>query len=242
MTAALFNLRPLTGKKRTSQKGTNLMNDRETIRHDMFGRVDTFGRDGAADFIPTSEATKRFANIQRIIADLDREKANQKGGSATAKEVLLDALRLDLQNVARTARAIAQDEPGFAEKFRTPDSPSQTALLTTADAVIAELKKAGVAAKFLAHELPADFVQDLTDDRAAIDAAEDVQESGDQTGVASTAAVGRLIRDGMKEVNYLNAIIHNKYSRNAEKLRAWQCASHLERTAKKAAPAKTPAP
>ena len=218
------------------------MNDRETIRYDVFGRVDTFGRDNAADFAPTSEATKRFTNVRRIIADLDKEKASQKGGSATAKEVLLDALRLDLQNIARTARAIAQDEPGFAGKFRLPDSPSQTALVTAADAVIAELKKAGVAAKFIAHELPADFLQDLTDDRAAIDAAEDTQESGDQGGVTSTAAVGRLIREGMKEITYLHAIMHNKYSRHAEKLRAWQSASHLERTAKKAAPAKTPTP
>ena len=217
------------------------MNDRETIRYDVFGRVDTFGKTNATDIAPTSEAAKRFTNIRRIIADLDKEKANQKGGSATAKEVLLDALRLDLQNVARTARAIAQDEPGFSDKFRTPDSPSQTALLTAADSVIVELKKAGVAAKFIAHELPADFVQHLTDDRAAIDAAEDTMEGDDQEGVASTAAVGRLIRDGMKEVNYLNAIMYNKYSRQPEKLRAWLSASHLERTAKKAAPAKTPA-
>ena len=221
------------------------MNDRETIRYDVFGRVDTFGRDNATDFAPTSEATKRFTNVRRIIADLDKEKASQKGGSATAKEVLLDALRLDLQNIARTSRAIAQDEPGFADKFRLPDSPSQTALVTAADSVIAELKKSSVAAKFLAHELPADFVQHLTDDRAAINAAEDAMESGDLGGVSSTAAVGRLIRAGMKEVTYLNAIMHNKYSRNAEKLRAWQSASHLERAPqrdKKTAPAKTPTP
>ena len=64
--------------------------------------------------------------------------------------------------------------------------------------------------------------------------------------MASTAAVGRLIRDGMKEVNYLNAIIHNKYSRNAEKLRAWQSASHIERAPqrerKKIAPPTPPGP
>ncbi len=29
----------------------------------------------------------------------------------------------------------------------------------------------------------------------------------------STAAIGRLIRAGMKEVNTLDAIIHNKYAR-----------------------------
>lgn len=221
------------------------MNDRETRRYQMFGRVDTFGKTNTADFAPAGEAAKRFTNIAKAITDLDAAKAGQQSGTATAKDVLLDALRLDLQNVARTARAIEQDEPGLAAKYRLPDSPSQTALMTAADAVLLEVKKAGIAAKFIAHELPTDFVQDLTDDRAAIDAAEDVQESGDQTGVASTAAVGRLIREGMKEVNYLNAIIHNKYSRNAEKLRAWQSASHLERTAqreKKAAPAKTPVP
>jgi hypothetical protein len=33
----------------------------------------------------------------------------------------------------------------------------------------------------------------------------------------------------MKECNYLDAIFHNVYARNAEKLRAWLSASHLER-------------
>jgi hypothetical protein len=46
--------------------------------------------------------------------------------------------------------------------------------------------------------------------------------------VQSTAAVGRLIKVGMKEVNYLNAIMHNKYSRDGDKLRAWKSASHIE--------------
>jgi len=77
------------------------------------------------------------------------------------------------------------------------------------------------------------------DDRKAIDAAEDAVESDDNEGVASTAAVGRLIRDGMKEVNYLDAILHNKYARNPDKLRAWQSASHIERAPQRE---KKPAP
>jgi hypothetical protein len=67
------------------------------------------------------------------------------------------------------------------------------------------LKKPGVAAKFIAHELPAEFVQHLTDDRQAIADAQDAQDGGDTNGVASTAAIGRFIRDGMKEVTYLLA-------------------------------------
>jgi len=83
-------------------------------------------------------------------------------------------------------------------------------------------------------------VQDLADDRAAIAAAQDAEESADNEGVESTAAIGRLIRAGMKEVTTLNAIMHNKYARQPDKLRAWQSASHIERAPqreKKPAPA-----
>lgn len=235
------------------------MNDRETRRYDMFGRVQTFGTDNAADFAAGSEAQKRFANIAQIIKDLDAARAGQQGGGGTSKEVLLDALRLDLQNITRTARAIAQDEPGFADNFRPPDSPSQSALLAAADAFLSLLQapdnasttkaaktkaaKAAapnaIAAKFIAHELPDDFVQNLADDRAAISDAQDASQSDDSQGVQSTAAIGRLIKAGMKEVNYLDAIIHNKYARNPDKLRAWESASHIERAPQRE---KKPAP
>jgi hypothetical protein len=220
------------------------MNNRETARYDMFGRVGTFGKANTADFAPESKAVTHFANIAQIIQLLGKAKAAQQGGGVTAKSVLLDALRLDIQNILRTARSIAQDEPGFADDFPAPKSPGEGALLTTTDAYLIELAKADVAAKFIAHELPADVVQDLIDDRAAIDEAKDEVESDDSEGVASTAAVGRLIKAGMKEVNYLNAIMHNKYSRDGDKLRAWKSASHIERATqreKKPASAATPA-
>ena len=209
------------------------MNDRETARYDMFGRVQTFGTDNAADFAIGGKALGHFANITQIIRDLDLAKAGQIGGGVTAKSVLLDALRLDVQNIRRTAVAIDQDEPGFADHFPSPASGSQQDLLIAADAYLVELAKAGVAAKFIANELPADFVQDLADDRAAIDSAKDDVESDDNDGVKSTGAVDRLIKAGMKEVNYLNAIMYNKYSRSGDKLIAWKSASHIERTPKR---------
>ena len=209
------------------------MNDRETRRYDVVGRVQTFGKDHTADFAAGSKAAGHFASVAQIIKDLDIAKAQQDGGTATAKEVLLDALRLDLQNIARTARAVAAAEPGFADKFRTPDSPSQTALLTAGDSVVLELAQPGVPAKFIAYEMPADFVQDLQDDLAAIRTADSAMDSDDHEGVASTAAVGRLIKSGMAEVAQLDAIMNNKYARNPEKLRAWESASHIERAPKR---------
>ncbi len=219
------------------------MNERDIRRYEMFGRVQTFGQDHKDDFAPDSVAATSFTHLAQIIQDLDAAKVAQQGGpTAASREVLLDALRLDLQNVTRTARAIAQDEPGFADPYRLPDGGSQTALLTTADAILLELKKPGVAARFIAHELPADFLKNLEDDRKAIDAARAAAQSGDNESVASTAAIGRLIADGMKEVTTLDAIMHNKYTRAPDTLRAWKSASHIERPAQREKKPEPPAP
>jgi hypothetical protein len=59
-------------------------------------------------------------------------------------------------------------------------------------------------------------------------------QSDDQTGVASTAAVGRLIREGMAEVMQLDAIMNNKYARNPDRMRAWDSASHVDRAPRRA--------
>jgi hypothetical protein len=217
------------------------MNDREKARKEMFDRVVNFGSDHAADFPTGSTAATRFANLKTISDKLVAASAGQKPGSATAKEVQFDALRLDLQNIARTASAIAQDEPGFADKFRLPGNLSQANLKTTAQTVLTELGKTGVAAKFIAHEMPATLVADLQADIAAIGTAASAFETGREAGIGSTATIGPLIAAGMKEVNYLDAIMHNKYNRVADKLTAWLSASHIERTPqKKKEPVPTP--
>jgi len=108
--------------------------------------------------------------MAQTVRDLDVEEARQDGGSATVKEVLFDSLRLDLEEIARTARAIDAGEPGFADRFRSPAGVNQKALLTAADAFARELA-------------------DLADDIAAIRSADADMQSDDQTGVASTAAV-----------------------------------------------------
>ena len=51
-------------------------------------------------------------------------------------------------------------------------------------------------------------MQNLIEDRAAIDSANDELQSDRTAVVENTAAVGRLIREGMKEVTYLDANMH----------------------------------
>ena len=226
------------------------MNDRTKRRYDKFGREITFFNDNKADFAPDAEAAKRTGNLQRIVQGMDDAKAGQGGGSAAPKEVLLDALRLDLGNIRGIATAIDQDEPGFADRFPAAGN-SETAVTTTGDIYLAQLlpasddtaaekaAKTALTARFIAHELPATFVDDLQGDLDAIAEANQQLDSGDQGAVENTAALGRLAKEGMKESNYLDAIMRAKYARNPDKLRRWESASRLERAPQRA---KKPAP
>ena len=216
------------------------MNNREARRFDMFNRVQTFGREHAADFAPAGEAAKQFTALGPIIEGMESARADQLGGGTTAKAVLLDALRLDLKNIARTGRALAEDDPGLADRFRAPANSSLPALTTAATAYLKELADPALVARFVAHELPADFVTDLQADLDALDNAQDDQETVRETGVSGTASIDRLVAEGMKAVTCLDAIMHNKYARVPEKLRAWQSASHIERAPQRAKPAAAP--
>jgi hypothetical protein len=54
------------------------------------------------------------------------------------------------------------------------------------------------------------------------------------------------LKAAYKEIRALNAIMHNKYSRIPEKLRAWRSATHIERAPerpkKNGAPPSAPSP
>jgi hypothetical protein len=232
------------------------MNDRDQRRYDRAVRVQTFGRENAADFASGSKAQTLFAETDVLIGKADRAKAGQSP-NRVSKETLLDSLLLDEKNIARTARAIELKENGFAAPFRVPDDLSETVITTQADALLARLEddgedsadvktaKAALRARFVDYELPADFVANLRADRDAITDANRLNQGQTQGGVGNTRLLGELLGRINEVVMELDAIMFNKYTRQPEKLRAWQSASHVERAAqrekKEAAPA-TPVP
>jgi hypothetical protein len=231
------------------------MDDYSFARYEKFGRSYDFGQASLTDVAGT-DAPQHLTNLKADYDGLGRAKAGQKGGSAAPAAVLVDALRLDVQNVTRTAHALAQDDPAYTTLFRPPEALNPRAVITAADAIIGNLvvdpvhddadakaAKAARIASFNAKGLPAGFEQQMVTDRAAIDGAHEAENDADTEGVQNTAAIGRLVRDGMKECTYLDAIFHNVYARNPDKLRGWMSASHLERAPRHvAAPAPTPTP
>jgi hypothetical protein len=218
----------------------DIMNERDQRRYERLTRVQTFGRDNAADFSAASKARTHLANIDSHILSLDRAKAGQVP-ARVSKQTLLDALALDLENIARTARSIELTNPGFAAPYRSPDSATERGLTTNTDAVLqlleeqindsAETKtaKAALRARFMPYELPSDFVANLRADREAITETNQHNQGEVQGGVENTELIGHLLGQAGDDVTELDAIMHNKYTRQPEKLRGWQSASRVER-------------
>ena len=234
------------------------MQDRDQRRYDRLTRVQTFGRQNTAEFAPGSKAKTHFPHVDTHLTGLDDAKAGQSP-ARVSKETLLDALVLDFKNIARTARAIALQENGFAAPYRIPDNPSEAAITTHADALLlifedqpadpaaTKTTKAALRTRFIAYEMPGDFVEDLRADRAAVRAANQHNQGETQEGVENTSLIGQILGRAAADVQELDAIINNKYARQPEKLRAWQSASRTERAPQRekkptAVPAPAPKP
>jgi hypothetical protein len=122
-----------------------------------------------------------------------------------------------------------------------PRQPSESAITTYTDAVLQRLEdqladspatktaKAALRARFVEYELPNDFVTHLRADRKAIADTNRLNQAETGGGVENTALIDLLLGKINDEIAELEAIMHNKYTRQPEKLRAWQSASHIER-------------
>ena len=188
------------------------MNDRDQRSYDRLTRVRTFGLENDADFAPTSKARTHFANVDQHIKDLDAAKAGQTPARGS-KETLIEELRADLKNISRTARAITLTDATFPSgSYRLPENPAESALLTLADAVLANFEpapgdspktladKTALAARFIAYELPADFVGDLRQDLNAVRQTTQSNQGETQEGVENTAAIAEILPRAAQDV------------------------------------------
>ncbi|MES2658162.1 MAG: hypothetical protein V4689_06065 [Verrucomicrobiota bacterium] len=112
------------------------MDDRNIRRFERATRVQTFGRDNAADFTAGSKLTDFFADLDPIVLELTDARVGQLR-DIVGKPALIDALSLDFKDVSRTSRAIKLDEPGFDDSaYRHPATSSETPVTTHADSLL----------------------------------------------------------------------------------------------------------
>jgi hypothetical protein len=213
------------------------MNDRQYALYQSFVRVLAFTKEHGTEFTPSSPAGQAIASLTSVASQLRPHTDGQSGADASpataAKEDLVEALRQDLKDIARTARAIeagASPQPGIASRFALPEDRTQRSIIAHARSVLATLQAETVlAARFVAYELPSDFVADLQNDLAAYDAATDTQAEDRLGSVEGTAQARQLLREGRAAIVQLNASVLNKYRRQPEVIAAWKTASRVDK-------------
>jgi hypothetical protein len=217
------------------------MNDNETRNRQKFVRVCDFGKTHASDFPSGTLGQIQFAALAAVVSEIDGHAMSEvsaqgdvRQGTQTRSQAR-EALRDDLEAINRTARAMASQIPGIDDKFRMPRGNNDSQLINVARAFLADAMPFNT--QFIAHELPADFLQELQGDIAALEGAISDQSSGVGGHVAASAAIDDAIARGIEIVRKLDAIVRNKYANNPAVLAEWTSASHTER-----APRRTPQP
>ena len=214
------------------------MNDNETRRHETFRRVRGFGQAHDDDFSPDSIGKQLLNKLATIITELDGQAASEasaRGQSRQGTETRAqarEALRGDLEDINRTARAMADDVPGLEDKFRIPRGNNDQQLLNAARAFLADATP--LKTHFIAHELSADFLIDLQNNIDDLTGAISGQAGGIGNHAAAGAAIDDAIDRGVETVRKLDAIVRNKYANNPAVLAEWTSASHTERAPRRA--------
>lgn len=220
------------------------MNDDQSRRLAMLGRVNGFRERYTTDFAAATEGTRLMDLAATAEADATGGGADQSsgGGSARAgsatKADLYESLLDDLRAISATAKPLSKKIAGLDEKFRLPRSISQINIITAARAFL--LDATPLAAEFVQYEMSVDFLTDLADDIAAYDKASDDQGDGLGKRVGATRTLAQAISDGCTAVRDADPLMRNKYKGQPAKLAEWIAASHVER-APRAAKAVLPA-
>ncbi len=215
------------------------MTDNENRRHRMFVRVREFLAQRLADFSETGVARQLLTALIGIITELDGHAASPAAGIGQARQHTQTrgqarrALREAIEAISRIARTM-----GLESQFPLPVADNDQLLLNAARAFATNALP--FKAQFIAHEMPADFIEDLNADADALEAA--IAEHGNAVGdhVAAGAAIDDAIDRGMDTVRKLDPIVKLKYANNPGALAEWTSASHTERAPRRAAAGGTP--
>ena len=215
------------------------MNDKENRTYQKFVRVRDFGTAHATDFAPNSLGSQTFTALGAVITEIEGHSAGEASARGTARQGTETrsqgraALHDALEAISRTARVMGDDVPGINEKFRVPRNASDQDLLNAARAFLADATP--LKAQFIAHEMPADFLEDLQADIDAMLTAINSQSSGVGNHVAANAALDDAMDRGNDLCRKLDAIVRNRYANNPAVLAEWTSASHTERAPRRAA-------
>ena len=214
------------------------MNQDNIQQQERFTRVVAFADAHVADFAAGKPAGAQVEVLRQVLAQLAVLDGSQTASSdaaraATARKAArLESVRADLVGMAKTARALADENPGLALQFKLPDNARDDSLLASARAQLALLKSseggAALVKLFTDYGMPDDFVADLEADIASADEANVEQDAHGSGRREDTLGIDAQIEIGIRAVAKLDAFCDNRYRDEAALLGAWKSASHLQ--------------
>jgi len=206
----------------------------------MFVRVREFISQRLNDFSETGVARQLFAQLQVVITALDAHAAAQATGAGQARHRThtRGSARLALRELMDAIRGVAKSM-GVEKQFPSPDRNDGN-LLHVARSYATNAVP--LKAEFIAHEMPADFLDELQTGITAFET--EIAEQGNAVGdhVQAREAIDALIEEGMEIVRKLDGIVRAKYAISRAILAEWTSASHTERAPRRSNVAPPPSP
>ena len=199
------------------------MTNSETRRYEMLVRIRGFGEAHTDLFPKSSLAREQFAAVAAVVKELSAHAVAKmsaaregRGPKTAARAVLLERL----EAVALTGRAMAQNTPGFGDKFRLPDPQSDQALITAGRLFAREadaFKRA-----FVAHAMPSSFIDDLNQAVDEFESAIHERESGKAESAAARACIKTTLATGTAAVVRLDAMVTNHLRDDPKMMAIWK--------------------
>lgn len=171
--------------------------------------------------------------LQTLSGEIETLAAQQSSSDSASsqhvvsKQTLIDALTHDLEDMARTAKAIAQTDEGFEKNFRMPTSHGEQSIVGAAREFLQNATPDAVKTEFIGWGMPPDFLTDLTDDIAHYDAVLADKNSARQQSSQSLQELDAKIAASGQVANALNAMIKNIYHADPATLVVWEEAKRL---------------
>ena len=195
--------------------------------------------EGVPPFAPKPEITLNAAaralvtSIETLLPSLVTLATNQMTGGAEfhagtgGKEMYVEEMLVYLRAMSKIARELPQETyPGVREKFRLPRQTSYLALVATARSFVTQAGE--IKAVFVAHGLPADFDEKITEMASEVEGAIVDQTGGRTTQVGSTAGLAAKAREGVKLVRRLDGILSFQLRNDPVLLAEWLSVSHID--------------
>ena len=222
------------------------MNDNDGLTHQMLVRSREAFAQSVNDFSVGGKAREVFADLQIRVTNVEQKSAafgtgrsEAIHGTQTINEAREDLIA-DLLAIREAGKVM-----GVEEKFPYPPRNNNEQLLQMAGFYATNALP--LKADLIAHELPADFLDDLVADKAAFQSAsaERMNAVGDR--ITARQELDDELAAGVEDIRNLTSFMKVKYANNPGKLAEWAAATHIERAprrgrTKKPAPAGTPTP